>query len=255
MPLPTISNLVLHYDATTLTLNNNDVVNVWNDISGNSHNMIPISNNPPVYKSSGSSASRKPSVKFNGAESLRTNTPVMSQPVTYIVAAKMNTVGFLHDGTLNANRHSLFVQGTDTFGMFASIVVNGINVPNSTGTNGIIHTQWNSSTSRLYFNNALIATINPGNRGTTGFVIGTNFGNTSFNDAEYYEVLAYNKILSNSERNSVYGYLNEKWYTAPDSTVKVWDGTSFEDNVVRYWNGTEWVVPNSIKTFNGTEFL
>lgn len=37
--------------------------------------------------------------------------------------------------------------------------------------------------------------------------------------------------------------------------LKVWDGSTFVERPVTYWDGTDWVTPTSIKTYNGTDFV
>ena len=43
---------------------------------------------------------------------------------------------------------------------------------------------------------------------------------------------------------------------APTSpTVKVYDGTGFEEKPLKYWDGTSWEEPSSINTWDGTQWV
>lgn len=107
----TSTNNVLWLDAEQLGLTDGDPVSTWGDVSGNGHDASQgVASNQPAYVAS-SSFNSKPSVKFDGNDSIATSaiSELNTDEITWFVVAKSNSSSISSGkGLIKANYSSQY---------------------------------------------------------------------------------------------------------------------------------------------------
>jgi hypothetical protein len=204
-------------DASSITLSGSSVTQ-WNDKSGQSNHAVGVTSYLPTYTSSPAQ------VNFNAAQALRSNYVISSSTETIFVVMKSTTVGansqyFIDSSdTANGRNYRLTASGSNKW--FAAR--GGSNI-----LSGVV-----AFTTQSYATNVLYCATT-GSTGITQFINKTNditstTANTSVSgtftqigarsnppatglNGSISEIVAYNVILSPSDRELVANYLMNKW--------------------------------------------
>lgn len=221
----TILGLVCWFDASVTPVG---AVSSWTDLSGNKRHAVQATGaNQPICTAN-QRVGRNGLVCTSAASSnlvsnfgnIGPGVPfVTNANTTIFVVAKLNALtttgnnGFFFDGIDSGNRQSLADLGTSGKFSFASNTATSP-LPNA-DANLDIHTCQGGSTGNYWINGAAqYVNINLGTLGLGGLTINArqapSAGSIS-NDANYYEVILYNRKLVTSERVLIQQYLANKW--------------------------------------------
>jgi hypothetical protein len=195
------------YDSSSVVLSGSNVI-TWKDKSGQNNNAT--GNGTLTYANN--------NIQFNGSSGyFTTNYTADSSAETVFIVFNSNSVSGTHDiisGTVTGDRN--FTLNDDT------LYLNRIG---AVGPAGLLTVDdkvilygytTNSSYTSLYYSgnidNADSDTISFTGSGTT--TIGASGTGTNYFNGSIYEVLIYNRVLTNYERTIIEGYLHWKWPTA-----------------------------------------
>lgn len=209
-----ISGLYAWYDANLEW--DTTPVGSWNDLSGNARTLTQgTALNKPALTSAIYNGFN--GIDFDGSnDHLLNNTGSLSQPSTVFVVVRPDVVTGTksivdsNSGAISAirifNSNYELHSGSQLFGGAATA-----------GATEIVIGEFNGASSKIFINNGTTA-ANTGNAGTNaraGIRVGLDFTGGAPFDGKVFEVIIYNKILSSTERQQVYDYLNAKWKTTP----------------------------------------
>jgi hypothetical protein len=215
--LPVTDDLVLHLDASELSLSDNDPVTSWTDLSGNDYHAIQNTTaNQPTFKTNVMNG--KPVVRFDGDNDyLLTGTfsSALSQPNTVFVVWQTNSTGtqFVIDGINKNDRHAIF-QGTGGGNNVAFHAGSTLSYAKDTPFEQAIITSalFNGANSEVWENGEIKLTGDFGNHSLTGLTIGARQGNAFFFlDGDIAEIIIYDRALTFNERTDVEFYLSRKY--------------------------------------------
>jgi cysteine-rich repeat protein len=232
-----ISGLALWLKADAITgLSDGASVASWTDSSGNGRNAVQTIGQP-VYKTN--ILNGKPVVRFNPSQQLAVSNN-FAAPVSVIY------VGHLTGGAnqrlfggVNNNWLLGFWGGHMRVAHFGSWVSD----PNGPAAD----TDWytytaliSGSNSKVYENGTLFADSSTG-QGPNGITLnGYNSdgvgGETS--DGEIAEVIVYNRVITDAERQDVEAYLNNKYFAAAPVEIPTC-GSGDTANILSYWKGED----------------
>lgn len=203
-------------------------VSAWNDCSGNGNNAIQgTSANQPTFLTSVESINNKPALRFDGNDVLSGSaiSNINSTSLSIFIVARNNaTTGYkcmitfngfsagLTIGKWSANGAFMYYQNGN--GYFNSLNTTDCSV---TGTPYRIYTVTKSlgTISKIYVNSAYrnsSTAANAINSFTNGnFRIGYDGGSIGYWPGDIAEIIVYNSALSDSNRQNVETYLNEKY--------------------------------------------
>lgn len=206
-------------DASTITLNGSNV-SQWNDKSGNSRNLIqPTTASQPTYSTN--SLNSKATIDFPTNKTMVNNAFTIGTTSTVFAVIKPNSLNsgqnrdFITTGATadNSKAHILFhdVSSTRSLALYAGV---GFSTPNvlTQGLWSVIGGITNGASSELRSNGIVVATGNAGNQSwTSGIRLGSNSYSTFYSIATYAEVIVTSKVLSQSDKQKIEGYLAHKW--------------------------------------------
>lgn len=230
--VPVIEDLVLHFDATTITgASENDPIPTWEDISDTGNDALQAtSSRQPIYKES--AFNNLPALEFDPTNitSLTASSPVSLgnqytafaavYPYTQTGTGDFNTYGFTIMATTTRyalwlllrqgeTKHYAYSGSPATYGL-----TSGTNVPNNNGSVVAVNSTINTiNGAKIYFNSNLELTHTPANNPWEGnFCIGDlrNGRNIGF-DGLIGEILLYDTVLPDEKRALIEQYLGEKW--------------------------------------------
>ena len=235
---PVTEGLIGHFDANNITgLNDGDSVSQWNDISGNNkHATQTNSVRRPKYKTD--VIDGKPAVKFDGVDDSLTaslSSPGDSYTVFAVVypysvsaaSGDHNLYGYSVMGTTSAYalwltiragdiRHYAYTGATTTYGQTSGLGIS-VNETILLSVNAVRNT---ADGANIYLDGNLNLTHTPVNTAWAGsFCIGDLRDNRQIVfDGLIAEILVYNTVLSDADREAVEQYLGDKWLGWVDTT-------------------------------------
>jgi hypothetical protein len=200
-------------DPSSITKDSNGLVSQWNDKSGNGHHatqstesLKPISGTATI---NGNNA-----LKFDGTDDRLENSSLTTgQPFSVFAVIKddISSGSFRTwwSGDSGATRSFLQNSNGNNRSMWAdSYLYNG----SSTTNNEIWTAEFNGSSSVLYVDGTAGTTGNVGDNSINGFWIGEENGSNYPNwNGLIGEILIFDAILSEADRQKVEGYLAQKW--------------------------------------------
>ncbi|MDC3284937.1 LamG domain-containing protein, partial [Flavobacteriaceae bacterium] len=200
-------------DPSSITKDSNGLVSQWNDKSGNGHHatqstesLKPISGTRTI---NGNNA-----LKFDGTDDRLENSSLTTgQPFSVFAVIKddISSGSFRTwwSGDSGGNRSFLQNNNGNIRTMWAdSNVSNG----SSTTNNEIWTAEFNGSSSVLYVDGTAGTTGNVGDNSINGFWIGEENGSSEPNwNGLIGEILIFDAILSEADRQKIEGYLAHKW--------------------------------------------
>ena len=208
-----IPNLKMWLDATQITANDGDKVSVWQDVSGNGFNAIvnaPLT--APTYKTNGLNGN--PVVNFVASlgQALRAH-PTVDIPYTLFVVARLT--GGANErvfASMNSNYLVGWWNGREDV-MYAG---NGFVADLAPAS-----TTWKQYTAKgtgaltsFYKNGSLLAENSAGTSGLFGGVALSGYISSTtqeLSNCEIAEVLIYNVVLTDIDRQAIENYLMSKW--------------------------------------------
>jgi hypothetical protein len=205
------SNIEVWLDASELTLNNNDPVNSWTDLSGNSNNAIQsTSTNQPLYRTS--QINGRAAVQFDGTNDFLTfSSNITNGSITLFAVYLSNKIS--QGSLLNTQKHFILTKNNVISTLYRSpntryeiSKLNGafsIFCLQTDGTNtGVPLDLWNGSTTQNFTRNALstAATSRIG-----------NFLNLVYFEGRFAELVIYNEELISARRKIVSNHLAAKY--------------------------------------------
>ena len=189
-----------------------NLVNEWQDQSGNDYHAEQSSQvNKPLLVNN--ELNGKPVLRFNGNQVMQADfQQTFSQPNTFFCVWNVSTPSstpFAFGGINSSNRNSLYWDGSVTaLAGLAGQLRYTKNAPFSPIVNSII---FNHGSSQLYENGNFRHSENPGNHSTEGITIGARWDLSRNLNGDIAEIIFYNSLLSDTQRQSVENYLINKY--------------------------------------------
>lgn len=267
-----VSGLAAWYDANRgVTVDGSNNVEQWNDLSGNARHLTQATASRKPVRVNYENASNDRANDYidfaGGDDGLQATGFTLTKPVTMFLALKFDdTSDAWACGTgTGVGAASLYtVSGT-------AYIHGGIGVST---TYSIDSTSWhvytivfNSTSSKFYVDGTQYGgTLNSGTATFPGFTVGNLYNYPDGSNAKYGEVLLYEGVLSDDDREAIEGYLVSKW--GDDSTDEELSpvgpddqdfattftaGTATRYHWVKFWANTTTYIRAS-KLFLGTAF-
>jgi|GEM_PF-4497250 hypothetical protein len=193
----------------------NDPVLIWDDQSGTGGHMAVRAASDqttarPLLRTN--ALNGRPVVSFDGIDDNLQNAISYTVPNTVFVVARYNGNSPL-GRILSATSNDWFMGWQAGFRdrFFAGSWVSSTGV--SADNNWLIYaTDQSTNRQRLFRNNESVASATAaGTYGPNGLNLGSNQGTSEFSISEVAEVLVYDRVLSDSERQTVFRYLNSRY--------------------------------------------
>jgi hypothetical protein len=221
------STLFQNSNGTTAASTDGDPVGYWGDKSPNINNTIQADGTKkPLLKLA--TQNGKNSVRFDGInDNLKALTGGANSNYTlFVVNKKLNATAanymlFSMGEEVNGRRRSLWHYPYFSDGYIA---FNGQNADYSNTNVNLKFVQNVANIAQLQRNGQSISLAKNGNSYVTGtasatlvtytatsIFVGTNNGQTEAYNGDYYEILYYNVLVSDSDRALILSYLNTKW--------------------------------------------
>ena len=209
LPPPT---LWLRADAGVVKDGDN-LVSEWQNQNGNNYHAEQGSHaNKPLWMDN--ELNGKPILRFNGSSNYMKVlfSEVYSQPTTLFHVHKINTANtnqFIIDR--HSSFHYLFFKGNAS----ASVAMNAGSSLESTldvpYNYHLFSNVFNGASSQFFINNILVSSGNTGNNSVNGLTLGARYSNNNFAAVDFAEIIFYNSLLSDPQRQSVENYLITKY--------------------------------------------
>ncbi|KKM71055.1 hypothetical protein LCGC14_1434530 [marine sediment metagenome] len=219
------------YDANSFTLDGTSV-DQWDDKSGNDRHVLNGNDNAtrPTYNSATGR------VTFINANSTFLQSAAfgsaLSQPNTIFVVYKITGGLADNEGVFDAvtSIAQLFYFHATVFKIHAGAQLVGP----ATNTNDNIHVgEFNGLTSNYWINGDLVDAGAIGASALDGITLGARGGLTTYADCEIMEVIGYNAVLTDADRDKITGYLSNKWNITATTDYKG-SVLTFEGKVLTY---------------------
>lgn len=257
------SNLKLWLDASSLSLNNNDPVNLWSDISGNAYNASQsTSSRQPTFLTN--QINGLPTVKFDGTDDLLSfSSNFTSGDITYFMINRSSSPNL---GIVFVSQKHLVLSESNLIStLYTSPNVRyRMSRPNNTfsifsfQTDGTI----SGSTLDLKSGNISVSYTRNSLANRTSTSIG-NFASLPFN-GDIAEVLIYDEVLNGAKRKIIGEYLGAKYNLTTEGGFYAFGsshgndligiGQESDGNHITADNGSEVVITNP-SNLNDGEYL
>jgi len=209
-----ISGLEAWYDGDdvdTITFNGSDVAQ-WDDKSGNNRDVAQATPaEQPLYVTN--SLNGRSGLEFDGVATNLVDTFSLSQPLTYYLVGKFDTIPgstfpAFYFGTTSTD-DARFFELSGNWYIFAGT---GLSSSGGADTNPhYFRNEYNSTSGKIIVDGSQVASGNVGTTGTTALTIGRNPNTNQPLDGKIYELLIFSKILSADEIAQMDTYLKIKW--------------------------------------------
>ena len=226
-----VSNMILWYDfsdanylftdaGSTKVSSDGDAIYQANDKSGNGYHLVQATAGyRPLYKTNVQNS--KSVARLDGSDDWMAwaNTTQRAQPNTYFSVWKANNAEgdacYIHDGQYSTSyRNALLSNASatpDDYYLYAtSNWYTGDTFPK--GSFVIACALFNGASSQLWQNASDLGTGNAGTASMAGLTLGARISTHALPlDGDFCELIWYNKALTDTERDNVFTYLNNKW--------------------------------------------
>jgi len=236
-PVSSISGLSLWLKADAGITMGGGNVNSWADQSPNGNNVIGVPTKKPSYVSN--AINGKPALAFNTSRMEGPGIFSGSNPRTMFVVYYTDNANYASNSIVGQSNLNAFTAGTSFIlqarndGLNSNPYLAGLNndlsgPPYENNVWKIAMADYDGATANLYSNGALVNsgtfswnTYNTGNC----FILGCFYDSNASSYLEYFsgkicEVIVYNKVLTQSEREAVENYLNSKYAIYSSSYVQ-----------------------------------
>lgn len=251
-PVPTAS-LVAWYDASntgSVSLDGSNKVISWADLSGNSNTLNASSAGlRPTYVTA--SLNGLNTVSFLGGQCLKLASLTLDRFTIFMITkASANGIVFEHSSD-GWNNPGCYVYSTT----FYSYAINRGGSQYSLDVSGdwLLGNTWrslcalNSSSERSVSTDGILrasGTATNSSSTTAAFFLGGRNDGGLYITGQYAEILIYNAGLNQSDIDTVYAYLNNKWGVGPDAQVT--------DNMESYSTGSISVLSSGSSLYGGS---
>jgi len=217
--LPTISGLVTHLDASTITASNGDAIAQWDDASGLNNHATATGTSQPTYNASSSSFNNKPTLGFDGVDDwMEIANAVTIDNFTVFIIGKYNDTTADH---YMLSGYDAGLGGDNRFRVATfSWSDNWIFRAGATNYTGDALQIKDDQTHVFVMNSVSDAWVDDvkafgdinGSTNTPNIRMGAyQNGTNGFLDGEIAEFILYDKVLTDNEVTSVYSYLQSKY--------------------------------------------
>lgn len=214
---PSDIGLIVHLDADDLTLNDDDPVTVWSDLSGEGNDAKQgTAERPPTFKTG--ILNGLPVVRFAGNHRLATDLftgGTVDQPTTIVVVAScdQNDRGFMVDGSdagTSNNRQAIIVNNsTNQLGMWAGSHSHTFMA--TPFSHKVIIAEFSGSSSEMWVDGVSHASGDAGSNSLPMLTLGERgHGDDEFS-GDVAEVLVYDRALTAEERSALTAHLAGKY--------------------------------------------
>jgi hypothetical protein len=202
-------------NGDTVASANDDPVGLWQDMSGNLGHMASLVNDPedkghhPILKTN--ALNGHPVVEFDGVDDIMRNFTVYGEPNTIFLVARYNgdTRGRVLAGTSNNWLLGFYNGYVDEFYAQGWVYHPRSNPDNSWRIYAADHSS--NDVQRLFRNNVILQTGNGGSQGPIGLTLGCYRESNQASTAQIAEVLVYDRVLTDEEREAIFEYLNMRY--------------------------------------------
>jgi hypothetical protein len=219
---PVTTGLQLWFEAASESYTEGQSAQFWHDRSGFARDLSAwTSSDAPLFRSSG--VNGKPALEFNGVNSLMktyASTFSISQPSTFFVvyrsldAASSTARGFVFDSTNSSIRQVFGRTGSTTLGIYGNYELD-VAVTYPFPAFQIWSGTFNSSTSGLWKNGVQVVAGQAGSSAMSGLTVGAlssaSIYGYDFGHFQVAEILYYAAALSDSDRQAITSWLNQKY--------------------------------------------
>ena len=198
-------------DLSTLTLDASNLVEVWEDKSGENNDLSSVAGTRPLYTDATSG------IKFTTDRMETTGTFSMSsQPYTFYMVVNQyndNNNQFILDSPLGASRNFIFENSSLGLRLFAGTNLLS-DVRLGENQNVLVKCIVDGATSKIYRNDVLIKSGNAGTDLFTGLVLGQQRSGSAGFKGSVMELIIVPSILSSADDTLMNTYLSTKWGTS-----------------------------------------
>jgi hypothetical protein len=211
----TIAGLSLWVKGDTGITLNGSKVSAWADQSGNGKNLIQnTAGNQPTYLASAKNG--KPGVRFTIAATSFMSTSnfasAIAHPMIFIVYTQTQVVAGNQEYVFDAGGGDRVQMNKNQNNRTAMYAGAQIQINETYPLSWRIRVcSFNGSSGAMYTNGVQNIAGNVGNQTMPNFVLGRWAGGSAYSEFDVAEILIYNSILSDSDRNNVEGYLNRRY--------------------------------------------
>lgn len=210
------ADLEAWYDASALSLSNNDPVASWTDMSGNGyHSTQATAANRPIFVEN--VLNGQPVVRFDGNNDYLQTVlaSAIPQPITVFIVVKLPsnnaTIQNVFDG-LGTNRLQFNKQtGNDTFRTFAG-TIDDFTIAGYAGDFTTVTLVYDGANSQTWFDGLSVNTGNTGTNSLGTFNIGARNDYLMPLNGDIAEFIVYSDALDAAERDAVEDYLYDKYF-------------------------------------------
>lgn len=223
---PVTAGLQLWFEANTEGYVDGTQVLTWHDKSGFGRDLTASGTvDAPYFRAT--AANGRAAMDFDGVKSLMktygSSTFTVAEPTTFFVVYQCldvdssSTRGFVFDSMNSSIRQTFGRSGLGMMRMYANIDLNasGISFPFSSFE--IWSGSFNQTVSTMYRNGTLVASGNSGGSSIQGFCVGalstSGIWGYDYAHCQVAEILFYSGALSDSDRQAVGDWLNQKYST------------------------------------------
>ncbi len=211
-----LSGLTIHLDATQLAQADGSVVGTWGNLGslGASGNFTRSGTaTQPTFHTTRYLLNGRPQVKFYASDLLR-NTSNHGNTCTVMFAGRLEggVQQRLVGGGNNHNWLLGFHGGTQDDAHFNAWLYNG--APSVDYLGKVYEATFDAGTAAFYRNGTLLAGPTAGFQGPNGLALGGYYTtvNAEPSNGSIGELLVFNRVLSDTERQQMEAYLQAKWY-------------------------------------------
>lgn len=202
-------NLVHQYDATALSGSDGDSISTWGDQEGEDDLTQTTTDAQPTLKTGQIGGNQV--LRFDGSDDLLdVDWSDLSQPIIIFIVSELLTesVGHLFD-SFSGDSITFNISGNDgDYDFYAGSVLN-------VGTPDLNAHLWtftaDGASSSVRQDKSAVVSGDAGAHGLNGLTVGAQKDATTHQNVDVGEILVYTANLSDSSRNDVESYLDNKW--------------------------------------------
>ncbi len=223
---PVTTGLQLWFEANTEGYVDGTQIFTWHDKSGLGRNLTASStDDAPYFRAT--AANGRAAMDFDGVRSLMktyaNTTFTLAEPTTFFIVYKSldadssSTRGFVFDSMNSSVRQTFGRSGLGMMRMYANIDLNASGITFPFSSFEIWSGSFNQTTSAMYRNGTLVASGNSGGSSIQGFSVGAlstgGIWGYDYAHCQVAEILFYSGALSDSDRQAIGTWLNQKYST------------------------------------------
>lgn len=232
----TVSGIQIWLKADSLSLNDGDAVSTWTDSSTNGNDFTGTTTTRPIYKTG--IVNGKPILRFDGTDDILTATSSATYRTIFAVGKYTAGATFVDYNGLIANASTHMINGYAA----TTNIVTGVASMTAAWRNGQART-----TADVYGNVGFdfypinsefwCGTFQLASNTTMTALLGRTAGAGRFWGGDIAEVLAYNAVLSSTDRANIETYLVNKYALTSSYNPRTQNAYRFEGDSLTYGTG------------------